>query len=283
MLLLWTSPSLKCNWRKQTKKYIYIYFANQSIPNLYPFFFFFGNVHTFYPTGVTLTFKKKCSWFLLPSGLCGYCKNLPTRLKTKKQQQKKKKKNLEALTQVGSSKRSTQTTTTTTTLESQKKQKCSDCWSKQSAVRVWLRPRPILCRHCDGLNKAHTHTTHAQIRSHVHNQRLLQDPPDEPENRHQPRRRTQLSSWLKCSGEETARSRETRLIPNSEATRRGCVCESSTSFPGRWYLRDICAGKSNKMDLVGLPKRKQTKKKNQRSLKFIFKKKNGQCATEELN
>lgn len=86
-MLLWTLPLLKCDWHKN--------FANlcKRIPNLYPFATF---AHFSLPSIHLL--QRKCSWFLLPSGLCGYCKiNLLD-------------KTLEAPTQVGSSIRSTHTT-----------------------------------------------------------------------------------------------------------------------------------------------------------------------------
>lgn len=96
LVLLWTFPLLKCDWHKN--------FSNQSIPNLYPFATF---AHFSLPSIHLL--QRKCSWFLLPSGFCGYCKiNLLD-------------KTLEASTRVGSSIRSTQTT-----LE-KKKRKCFDC------------------------------------------------------------------------------------------------------------------------------------------------------------
>lgn len=99
--------------------------------------------------------QRKCSWFLLPSGFCGYCKiNLLD-------------KTLEASTRVGSSIRSTQTT-----LEKKKKV----FWlliQTPGAVFVWLWPLPILCRHCDGLSKH----THAQI----HTQSAAAQDPDCPD------------------------------------------------------------------------------------------------------
>ncbi len=61
LVLLWTAPLLKRDWHEN--------FTNQGIPSLYPSATF---AHFSLPSVHLL--QRKCSWFLLPYGLCGYCK-----------------------------------------------------------------------------------------------------------------------------------------------------------------------------------------------------------------
>lgn len=198
-VLLWTFPLLKCDWHKN--------FSNQSIPNLYPFATF---AHFSLPSIHLL--QRKCSWFLLPSGFCGYCKiNLLD-------------KTLEASTRVGSSIRSTQTTLEKkSVLTAHPNTRSSLCLAMATSNLVPPLRRSIKAHTCTD-----THTISSCPRSWL------------PRYLHQPWRG---KSWLKCTGEESAWSLKIRIIQYSEARwrltapSRGSVCESSTSFPRCSYLK----------------------------------------------
>lgn len=175
LVLLWTFPLFKRDWHYN--------FTNQSISNLYPFATF-----AHFPLPSVHLLQRKCSWFLLPSGLRGYCKiNLLD-------------KTLEALTQVGSSVRSTQPTLEDSVLTANPNTRSSP----------WLLPLPILCRHCDGLSKH----THAQI----HTQSAATQDPDCPDI-YSNSGGGKGKRWLKCTGWETAWSwKIRRMIQHSKVS-----------------------------------------------------------------
>lgn len=129
------SASLNFPWFE-----MWLIFTNQSIPSLYNFATF---THFSLPS---LHLLKKCSWFLLSSGLCGYCK-IDLIDKT-----------LEALTQVGSFLRSTVPTLEDSVLTANPNTRSSLCLALATSNLVSLLRRSI---------KAHTHA-----RTDTHDQQL---------------------------------------------------------------------------------------------------------------